>query len=120
MVHQKHTALKQSTNKDRYKHQRTEYQYPRRRLRYRLEYHVKSSQNTRVWVRGRRQHFDQCERTEDNLICSSDTRNKIPKFIDTRVHRQYGSTETCEEVLGNSIVLLQTLSLEIQQATTIN
>ncbi|ORE12613.1 hypothetical protein BCV71DRAFT_280573 [Rhizopus microsporus] len=48
-------------------------------------------------------HFDQCERTENNLICSSATRTKIPRLIDTHVHRQYDSTEACEEVRGNNI-----------------
>ncbi|CEG69547.1 hypothetical protein RMATCC62417_05605 [Rhizopus microsporus] len=103
MMDQERTALKWLTNKDRYRHQRTGYQYPRRRLRYRVGYNVKRSRNTRVLIRGRKRHFDQREGIEDNLICSSATRTKVPKLIDTRVHRQHGSTETCEEVWGNSI-----------------
>ena len=48
MVDQERTALKRLTNKDRYRHQRTEYQYPRRRHRYRIGHNVKRSRNTRV------------------------------------------------------------------------
>lgn len=102
MVDQKCTALKRSLNKNRHIHQRTRYQYPFRCLRYRMGYYVKRSRNTRVLARGRKRHFDQCERTEDSLICSPATRTRIPKLVDTRVHRQHA-----KESWGTVSMLLQ-------------
>ena len=58
VVDRERTDLKRLTNKDRYRHQRTGYQYPRRGLRYRVGYNVKRSRDIRVLVRGRKRHFD--------------------------------------------------------------
>ncbi|KAG2190635.1 hypothetical protein INT47_008410, partial [Mucor saturninus] len=75
----------------------------RRCLRLRMGSSIANHRNVRLLVPGRKRTINQCERTEDNPVCTSTTQRKIQKLHHPNFFGQHNSNQICSQEQWNSI-----------------